>query len=239
MSEPDIYVEAVMRSDLPAWVTACGHLAPLMAIVVFLAPIPTMQQINREKTVGGKPLLPYSSMIANSLIYAVYGFLKSEPKMMAPNSVGLLLGSYYFTTFRRHVSIGAANLPGTASQHWNGLVIFIAFILLVATTLTKDLAVEFIGELGILICMIMFASPLSTMKVVIETKSADSIPLPFTIACVINCVMWSVMGVLDMNDFNVYFPNLVGLAAGLAQLVLKGLYGNGKSSDGENDEFFQ
>eukprot|EP00957_Ditylum_brightwellii_P038826 2934714-Ditylum_brightwellii.AAC.1 len=149
--------------------------------------------------------------------------------MMAPNSVGLLLGSYYFTTFRRHVSIGAANLPGTASQHWNGLVIFIAFILLVATTLTKDLAVEFIGELGILICMIMFASPLSTMKVVIETKSADSIPLPFTIACVINCVLWSVVGVLDMNDFNIYFPNLAGLAAGSAQLVLKGLYGNRKS----------
>uniref|UniRef100_A0A7S1ZF27 Sugar transporter SWEET1 n=1 Tax=Ditylum brightwellii TaxID=49249 RepID=A0A7S1ZF27_9STRA len=235
MSEPDIYVEAVMRSDLPAWVTACGHLAPLMAIVVFLAPIPTMQQINREKTVGGKPLLPYSSMIANGFIWTVYGFLKSEPKIMAPNSIGLLLGTYYFTAFRRHVSIGAANLPGTTSQHRNGLVIFITFILLVAATMTKDLAVELIGKLGVLICMIMFASPLSTMKVVIETKSADSIPLPFTIACVINCVMWSVMGVLDMNDFNVYFPNLVGLAAGLAQLVLKGLYGNRKSSDGEND----
>mmetsp|Transcript_67287 Transcript_67287/g.99752 ORF Transcript_67287/g.99752 Transcript_67287/m.99752 type:complete len:235 (+) Transcript_67287:205-909(+) len=229
MSEPDIYVEAVMRSDLPAWVTACGHLAPLMAIVVFLAPIPTMQQINREKTVGGKPLLPYSSMIANCLICVVYGFLKSEPKIMAPNSIGLLLGTYYFTAFRRHVSMDAANLPGTASQHWNGLVIFITFILLVATTLTKDLAVEFMGKLGILICMIMFASPLSTMKVVIETKSADSIPLPFTIACVINCVLWSVVGVLDMNDFNIYFPNLAGLAAGSAQLVLKGLYGNRKS----------
>mmetsp|Transcript_23821 Transcript_23821/g.34998 ORF Transcript_23821/g.34998 Transcript_23821/m.34998 type:complete len:236 (+) Transcript_23821:108-815(+) len=225
----DFRVETAISADVPAWVTVCGQLAPLISILVFLAPIPTMQQIKREKTVGGKPLLPYSSMIANGFIWTVYGFLKSEPKIMAPNSIGLLLGTYYFTAFRRHVSIGAANLPGTTSQHWNGLVIFITFILLVAATMTKDLAVELIGKLGVLICMIMFASPLSTMKVVIETKSADSIPLPFTIACVINCVMWSVMGVLDMNDFNVYFPNLVGLAAGLAQLVLKGLYGNRKS----------
>mmetsp|Transcript_14685 Transcript_14685/g.20057 ORF Transcript_14685/g.20057 Transcript_14685/m.20057 type:complete len:243 (-) Transcript_14685:331-1059(-) len=231
MSDPsDIVARTAIKSNVPAWVSHCGTLAPLMAIGVFLAPIPTILQIARDGSVGGLPLLPYSSMIANAFVWVVYGLLKSESKIVTPNGIGLVLGIYYYKQFSRHVSASATNLPGTLSQHWNGLVMIISLVLLLATGLTKDMAAELIGKFGVLICMIMFASPLSAMKVVIETRSADSIPLPFTIACVVNCALWSVVGVLDMDDFNVYFPNLVGLSAGLAQLALKGLYGDRKSS---------
>lgn len=74
--------------------------------------------------------------------------------------------------------------------------------------------------------IILFASPLSAVKNVIATKSAASIPLPFTIASTINCSLWSVVGVLLMNDFNIYFPSIMGLLCALAQLFLKGLYGD-------------
>jgi solute carrier family 50 (sugar transporter) len=81
--------------------------------------------------------------------------------------------------------------------------------------------------MGVLLCMVMFGSPLATLKTVILTKSARSIPLPFTVASTINCFLWSVAGLFKLKDFNVYFPNLVGLTFSLVQVALKLKYGDG------------
>ena len=84
-----------------------------------------------------------------------------------------------------------------------------------------------IGNLAVLFCVAMFASPLAALKTVLQTKSAKSIPLPFTLATVLNCFLWSVVGLFDMHDVNVYFPNLLGLGFGMAQVFLRLLYGDG------------
>ncbi len=77
------------------------------------------------------------------------------------------------------------------------------------------------------------ASPLAALKHVIVTKSAHSIPTPFTLACLINCMAWTVVGwwKIQPSDFNIYFPNMMGLACAVAQLVLKGIYGNSSTKD--------
>jgi uncharacterized protein with PQ loop repeat len=88
-------------------------------------------------------------------------------------------------------------------------------------------AARLIGNAAVVFCMLLFASPLSALKTVLQTKSAQSIPLPMTLATVLNCFLWSVAGLKDFNDFTVYFPNLVGLGLGLSQVGLKLIYGNG------------
>ena len=121
---------------------------------------------------------------------------------------------------------GATNLPGTVSQHSNYGSIIITLTALIAFTLSNDLASAIIGKVGVFFCIILFASPLAALKNVIKTKSAKSIPLPFTLTCVANCFLWSVYG-LDLKDFNIYFPNLLGLLSSLVQLGLILFYGNG------------
>ena len=79
--------------------------------------------------------------------------------------------------------------------------------------------------------IILFASPLAAVKNVIATKSADSIPLPFTIASTINCSLWSLVGLFLWKDFNLYFPSIMGLLCALAQLFLKGIYAGGNGVD--------
>jgi solute carrier family 50 protein (sugar transporter) len=91
-------------------------------------------------------------------------------------------------------------------------------------------AAKLIGNAAVAFCLIMFASPLSALKTVLKTKSAKSIPLPFTIATVMNCFLWSVAGLKDFRDFNVYFPNLVGLGLGLTQVALKLAYSDGSAT---------
>mmetsp|Transcript_7369 Transcript_7369/g.12894 ORF Transcript_7369/g.12894 Transcript_7369/m.12894 type:complete len:233 (-) Transcript_7369:235-933(-) len=215
----------VSSSSWSAFIDLCETIAPYCGVVCFLAPLPTIKQISRDKTVGKFPLLPYSSMVSNGFVWVMYGLMKNLPSMCASNAVGVLLGAYYFTTFVQHCGPMASNLPGTVEQHLKGTGAIILFNLCLAASGVGN-ASDIIGKEGVVFCIILFASPLAALKTVIVTKSAASIPLPFTLACLVDCTAWSVMGLWKMRDFNIYFPNLLGLCCAVAQLALKGMYGN-------------
>jgi solute carrier family 50 (sugar transporter) len=210
-----------------AFLGVCGHVAPVAAIGVFLAPFPTLLQIRRERSVGDYPLLPYSSMISSAFVWVVYGILQSQPKVWFPNSVGLILGWLYFWNFVQYSPTKAPTLPGSVQQHILGTI----SLMLICLGAMSANGASTVGMMGVVLCVFMFGSPLSALRVVLKTKSAKAIPLPFTMASVVNCFLWSVTGLLDMKDYAIYVPNLLGLSFGLAQLALKILYGDGPKEE--------
>lgn len=218
-------------SIVPEWVQICGKLAPIFSILVFAAPIPTIRQVSRDKSVGSLPLLPYSSMVCSAFLWVTYGFLKSEPKIWSANGVGLNLSVGYVWIFTRYCPKRSPTLPGSVQQHLQACAFVMGLTAMIAIILPNGTASQMIGNAGVVLCVGMFASPLAALKTVLETKSAKSIPLPFTVAAVINCFLWSVVGLLDMKDFNIYFPNLLGLMFGLIQVALKLCYGSGGEKD--------
>jgi len=218
--------DTIQYKPKPAkWLDICSQIAPVTSVLCSLAPLPTILDVSRSKSVGSLPLLPYSSMAANGFIWALYGILVDSPQVKWANFMGALLGSYYFKEFRKYSPPGSSSLPGTMNQH----IIVVTWIILlntfIATKLPKQTAAEIVGKEGVFMFMILFASPLVAVKNVIATKSADSIPLPFTVAGLINCSLWSIVGLLLLNDFNLYFPSMMGLVCALLQLFLKGIYG--------------
>ena len=68
-NSPDFTVDAddggVEFLSAETFVTVCGYLAVLSALLVTMAPIPIMMRIRRENSVGAMPLLPFSSMTVN------------------------------------------------------------------------------------------------------------------------------------------------------------------------------
>ena len=132
--------------------------------------------------------------------------------------VGAVLGGYYFKEFIKYIP---KELP---RQHIAVLATIILMNTFIFYKYPKRKAAEVIGKEGVLLYIILFASPLIKLKNVIESKSAVSIPLPFTIASIMNCSLWTIVGMFLMNDFNVYFPAAMGLSSALAQLLLKGIY---------------
>ena len=213
------------------FVNLCDTIAPYCGVICFLAPLPTINQISRDKTVGNLPLLPYSSMVSNSFVWVMYGLMRNLPSVWGSNMFGVILGAYYFTIFVQHCGPMASNLPGTVNQHLKGTgAIVLGNLCLAVSGITN--ASELIGREGVLYCIILFASPLAALKHVITTKSAASIPLPFTVACFINCMAWFVVGWWKLMDFNIYFPNMLGLSCAVAQLGLKGVYGNRAAKEG-------
>mmetsp|Transcript_24913 Transcript_24913/g.42399 ORF Transcript_24913/g.42399 Transcript_24913/m.42399 type:complete len:226 (-) Transcript_24913:94-771(-) len=218
-------MSTVAASIAPMWLELCGKGAPMASILVFMAPIPTIRRVSIDRSVGNLPLLPYSSMVSSTFVWVVYGILKSEPKVWSANGVGLVLGTYYFLEFIRFSPKRSSTLPGSVIQHFQGILGF----LLLCMGLAYGGGAPWVGYLGVALCVAMFASPLAALKVVLETKSAKAIPLPFTIASVVNCFLWSVIGIFDMDDYNIYVPNLLGLLFGLIQVVLKLIYMEEKS----------
>lgn len=213
------------------WVDRCGVLAPYCGVLCSLAPLPTIRQVSREKSTGKLPLLPYSSMVANGVVWVIYGVLRDIPSITVANSIGVALGLYYCYEFRRHVDPAARDLPGTVSQHKLVVTWFVLLNLFLVVNLPRRVAAELVGKEGVLVFAILFASPLVALRDVVRSKSAASIPLPFTIACLLNCSLWSVVGLLKMRDFNIYFPSMLGLLCALVQMFLKGIYGNGVVDD--------
>eukprot|EP00980_Cylindrotheca_fusiformis_P001142 scaffold319_cov97-Cylindrotheca_fusiformis.AAC.2 len=166
-------------------------------------------------------------MIASSFLWLSYGALIREPAVWRTNACGLFMALFYFLRFVKYAPAKATTLPGSVRHHANGiLAIVFGTIAIIYVIPIKDPA-SLVGDIAVFLCVAMFASPLSALKTVLDTKSAKSIPLPFTIATIANCFLWSVVGLFDIRDFNIYFPNLLGLACGILQLALKLYFGDG------------
>jgi hypothetical protein len=76
-----------------------------------------------------------------------------------------------------------------------------------------------IGGFSTLVCICMFAAPLSTLSEVMRTRSSASLYGPLTLAQISNCTLWSVYGVA-IGDIWVSAPNIIGLVLGLVQATL-------------------
>ena len=229
-SSASLYMQFICKTSsrspiMSSALELCGLAAPLALIAVFMAPFPTMLQIRRDRSVGDYPLLPYSSMIASTFVWVAYGILKAESKIWFPNSVGLAFGIVYFLNFMQYSPPKSSTLPGTVSQHMLGASAMIVLCL----AMSAFAGAPMVGNLGVLLCVFMFGSPLAALKEVLQTRSAKAIPLPFTLASVLNCFLWSVTGLFDMHDYAIYVPNLLGLSFGLAQVALKLIFGTGPS----------
>eukprot|EP00549_Striatella_unipunctata_P009078 CAMPEP_0118691472 /NCGR_PEP_ID=MMETSP0800-20121206/10699_1 /TAXON_ID=210618 ORGANISM="Striatella unipunctata, Strain CCMP2910" /NCGR_SAMPLE_ID=MMETSP0800 /ASSEMBLY_ACC=CAM_ASM_000638 /LENGTH=234 /DNA_ID=CAMNT_0006589255 /DNA_START=261 /DNA_END=965 /DNA_ORIENTATION=- len=212
-----------VRASLPTFVEICGQLAPPMSVLLSAAPLPTIRGIQQAQDVGSLPLLPYTCMAASCTLWAVYGFLKKQSSIWAPNLIGLGLGLYYLRSFIRFSPPESPTLPGTVQQHLSGLVALGVAILGAVLASVKP---AIVGQLAVLFCIALFASPLASLQTVLRTKSARSIPLPFTLVSLVNCFLWTVTGVLKLKDANIIIPNVLGMACGLAQVSLKLVYGN-------------
>lgn len=133
------------------------------------------------------------------------------------------MGACYIVVYVKHCGPNPTKLPGTVPQHLKGAgAIILSNMCLAASGVT--LAADIIGREAVIVTIVLFVSPLVVMKHVLATKSAGSIPLPFTLASIIRCIAWVVAGYWKMKDFNLYFPNMVGIVSAIVQLVLKCVY---------------
>jgi hypothetical protein len=132
---------------------------------LFLAPMNAMPAIKKDG-VGALPLLPYSSMALNGMIWMTYGLVQNNPGIWLPNVTALICGSYYWYTYNQNCPDEATHLPGTKSNHVAAVGATAATVIGCATLLDTPDAITSIGVLGDAICIAMFGGPLMALKTV-------------------------------------------------------------------------
>ncbi|KAL6177452.1 hypothetical protein ACLB2K_048978 [Fragaria x ananassa] len=98
------------------------------------------------------------------------------------------------------------------------------------TTKTRTLVV---GIICIVFNILMYASPLTVMKMVIKTKSVKHMPFYLSLANFLNGIVWLIYSLLKF-DINILIPNGLGALSGLVQLILYATFY--KTSRWEDDE---
>ncbi|OWY96080.1 MtN3-like protein [Phytophthora megakarya] len=85
-----------------------------------------------------------------------------------------------------------------------------------------------LGYFGVFINLCMFASPFATIKHVVQTKSATSIPINLSLMIFASSVLWVWTGLLD-SDYFITSLNAAGVVLGAIQMVLYYKYRPGRS----------
>ncbi|XP_030542172.1 bidirectional sugar transporter SWEET12-like [Rhodamnia argentea] len=202
------------------WVFALGLLGNLISFVVFLAPVPTFYRVCKRKSTEGFQSVPYVVSLFSAMLWIYYASLKSESNnflLITVNLVGCVIETIY-------VALYLAYAPKKARIFTLKLMVmsFGGFfsILLLSHFLTKgSTRVQLLGWLCVGFSIIVFASPLSVMRIVISTKSVEFMPFTLSFFLTLSAVTWLLYG-LFLKDIHVAVPNVLGFILGVLQMGL-------------------
>ncbi|XP_010436689.1 PREDICTED: bidirectional sugar transporter SWEET7-like [Camelina sativa] len=203
-----------------------GILGNFIALCLFLSPTPTFVRIVKKKSVEEYSPIPYLATLINCLVWVLYGLPAVHPDSMLVvtiNSTGIVIEIVFLTIFfvycgrqKQRLVISAVLAAETA---------FIAILAVLVFTLqhTTDKRTMSVGIVCCVFNVMMYASPLSVMKMVIKTKSVEFMPFWLSVAGFLNASIWTIYAVMPFDPF-MAIPNGIGCLFGLAQLILYGAY---------------
>jgi len=224
-------VEAVdpilANSDVGYYATRFLQIVPpLCAQFLFASALQAIMQFRQNKTTGKLSGLAPASMAVNCTLWSTYGFLVAHGTsqicdwtITLPNLSGLALGCVYSYFYQKYCPPGAFNkylLGGGA-----------VFLTLGGASAVLDplMLKDAVGYTAAAAAVVLMASPLATIKTVIEEKSTAALPLIPSIAVLCNASTWTCYGLLVVHDPVIWVPNGLGLTAGLVQMGCYATYG--------------
>lgn len=203
-----------------------GHLINAVQVVAlvstigfFIAGSVTCYKIHRQKSVKNVNFLPFLLTALNCFLWFMYGVLKEDKLLCVVNGTGCAFQILYIFVFVQNcdkkqiyikkilIVIGMAILIGLMARFGKENFDVVAILGWIASTVT----------------VFMFGSPLSTIRIVIQTKNSETISLPLSIMTVLVSGSWFLYGYLIADAF-VQVPNCLGVLLGLSQLYLYNQY---------------
>ena len=178
--------------------------------------------------------IPLAVMSTSSLAWLVYGIIVQDPYVTLSNIGGTIASMGYIVGLLPLLASASSSSSSSQDQNHNNntnlvllrqtqyvLMAGVSMSLLLWTYLGLTvmgvappfvLSIEEVGSvLGIfasILFILLSASPLSTIRTVITTKSSKSILGPFMIAQCLNTSLWTMYGLAIKNKF-VWGPNSV------------------------------
>ncbi|EEF43395.1 bidirectional sugar transporter SWEET4 [Ricinus communis] len=202
-----------------------GILGNIISFFLFLSPVPTFIQIWKKRAVEQYSATPYLATLVNCMVWVLYGLPMVHPNsllVITINGTGTAIEILYLIIFivysdkKKRLKVVLAVLVE---------VIFVAVLALLVLTLahTTKKRSMIVGFVCICFNIMMYASPLSIMKMVITTKSVEYMPFFLSLASLANGVAWSSYAFIRFDPF-IFIPNGLGTLFALAQLALYAVF---------------
>ncbi|KAG7658663.1 SWEET sugar transporter [Arabidopsis suecica] len=203
-----------------------GILGNFISLCLFLSPTPTFIHIVKKKSVEKYSPLPYLATLLNCLVRALYGLPMVHPDstlLVTISGIGITIEIVFLTIF--FVFCGRQQHRLVISAVLTVQVVFVATLAVLVLTLehTTDQRTISVGIVSCVFNAMMYASPLSVMKMVIKTKSLEFMPFLLSVVGFLNAGVWTIYGFVPFDPF-LAIPNGIGCVFGLVQLILYGTY---------------
>lgn len=217
---------------------AAGIAGNIFAFGLFVSPIPTFRRIIRNQSTEQFSGMPYIYALLNCLICAWYGcpFISSDTILVTTvNSVGAVFQLSYIIIY-----ITCAEKRKKFKMSGLLLAVFCVFAAIaIGSLLVSDLEVRHlvIGFLSCATLISMFASPLSVMNLVIQTRSVEFMPFYLSLSTFLMSTSFLLYGIFNFDPF-IYVPNGIGTILGIVQLALY-FYYNNKSKEESNEPLIE
>ncbi|CAA0833688.1 Bidirectional sugar transporter SWEET7 [Striga hermonthica] len=178
-------------------------------------------EIWKKKSVEQYSAVPYLATFANCGLWVLYGLPVVHPHSMlvvTVNGTGFLIEIVYISLFlafclpEKRLRVAAA----VAAE-----CVFLAALALLVFTLAHStkLRSDIVGTFCMIGSIVMYASPLSVMKLVIKTRSVEYMPFFISLFSFLNGISWTAYALIRFDIF-IAAPNGMGGLLGLAQLLL-------------------
>ncbi|XXG70917.1 hypothetical protein AAC387_Pa07g0285 [Persea americana] len=213
-----------------------GIFGNMTGMFLFLAPVVTFRRITKSKSTEDFSGVPYNMTLLNCLLSAWYGlpFVSPHNIMVSTiNGTGAALEAVYVAIFLFYA-------PKKERAKMLGLLMLV-LIVFAMVALVSLLALHdhkrkiFCGFAAAIFSICMYASPLSIMKLVIQTKSVEFMPFFLSLFVFLCGSSWFIFGLLGHDPF-IAVPNGFGSGLGAIQLILYAIYRDKGNKKGKGNE---
>ncbi|XP_073042268.1 bidirectional sugar transporter SWEET4-like [Primulina eburnea] len=216
--------------------TIIGIIGNVISFGLFISPAPTFKRIWQNKSTEEFHPYPYLLCVLNCLFWVFYGLPVVHPDstlVITINGIGLALELIYLTIFFAYTSKRNRKIIGAFLLGEAALVGTIAAVTLLCFH-THSKRSTFVGIICVLAGIMMYGSPLSIIKKVVQTKSVEFLPFWLCLAGFVNGIVWFTYANLKTLDLYIATGNGIGAVLGLVQLSVYAyykLYGKPKVRD--------
>lgn len=167
------------------------------------------------------------SMFTNSALWFLYGISSGNPTLTLSSLSGMTSSAVCTALFARHNSkpenSAVMKKYGAVSVSLLAAMTYGAFYGDIASLVGMD-ATAILGTVGTATSVMAYASPLTVIRSVIQSKSSSALPFGLCAAMSLNAATWLCYGWFVAGDVYLWLPSLLGVSAGLTQLALLAIY---------------
>ena len=195
-----------------------------LANVMFFSGVPAMLRCKREGMLGDMNPSPFPVVLANCVGWMGYSLLIHDYFLFVGNAPASMVGMY-FTLVGYGLSPLGSETRAQMERLVTGLmgatlsVVFYIGMVAEDTEASLEHKRTVMGLFCNFVLLVYYASPLTTMRQVLEQKNSKSLFFPMALANTANGAAWFVYGIA-LNDPYLMVPNGIGAALGILQVVL-------------------